>query len=46
MSVTVWVPRDAGALSLGAEATARRLRSEAQAAGIDLVIRLRRKSAA
>ena len=39
MSVTAWVPRDAGALALGAEATARKLQSEAKAAGVDLTIR-------
>ena len=39
MSVTAWIPRDAGALALGAEATARRLEQEAQAAGIALTIR-------
>ncbi len=39
MSVTAWVPRDAGTLALGAEATARRLQSEAKAAGVDLTIR-------
>ncbi len=36
MSVTVWVPRDAGALALGAEATARRLLA---AAGKDITLR-------
>ncbi len=40
MSVTVWVPRDAGALALGAEATANKLLAEARAAGVD--VRLRR----
>jgi len=40
VTVTLWVPRDAGALALGAEATARRLVTAARAAGID--IRLRR----
>ncbi len=40
MTVTVWVPRDAGALALGAEATARRLVAAARAAGIE--VRLRR----
>jgi formate dehydrogenase iron-sulfur subunit len=40
MSVTVWVPRDAGALALGAEASARRLVAEARAAGTE--VRLRR----
>ena len=36
MSVTVYIPRDAGALSLGAEATARALASEAQRRGLEL----------
>ena len=40
MSVTVWVPRDAGALALGAEATANKLLAAARAAGVD--VRLRR----
>ena len=40
MTITVWVPRDAGALALGAEATAQRLVSAARAGGTD--IRLRR----
>jgi formate dehydrogenase iron-sulfur subunit len=40
MTVTVWVPRDAGALALGAEATAQALVAAARTAGID--IRLRR----
>ncbi len=40
MSVTVWVPRDAGALALGAEATAQKIVAEARAAGVD--VRLRR----
>ena len=40
MSVTVWVPRDAGALAVGAEATAQRLVAEARAVGVD--VRLRR----
>lgn len=40
MSVTVWVPGDAGALALGAEATARALVAQAGAAGTD--VRLRR----
>ena len=40
MSVTVWVPRDAGALALGAEATANKLLAEARAAGVE--VRLRR----
>jgi formate dehydrogenase iron-sulfur subunit len=39
MSVTVWIPRDAGALALGAEATARRLAAGAKAAGSEVVIR-------
>jgi formate dehydrogenase iron-sulfur subunit len=39
VSVTVWVPRDAGALALGAEATARRLQAETRAAGQDVAIR-------
>jgi formate dehydrogenase iron-sulfur subunit len=39
MSVTVWVPRDAGALSLGAEAVARKLHAEAQSAGVNITIR-------
>jgi formate dehydrogenase iron-sulfur subunit len=39
VSVTVWVPRDAGALALGAEATARRLQAEARAAGADIALR-------
>ncbi len=39
MSVTVWIPRDAGALSLGAEAVVRRLQAEAQAARRDVTIR-------
>ena len=40
MSVTVWVPRDAGALALGAEATAQALVAEARAQGVE--VRLRR----
>jgi len=40
MTVTVWVPRDAGALALGAEATARRLARVANDAGTS--VRLRR----
>ena len=40
MTVTVWVPRDAGALALGAEATARELVTVAKAAGTE--VRLRR----
>jgi formate dehydrogenase iron-sulfur subunit len=40
VTVTVWVPRDAGALALGAEATARKLVAVARAAGIE--VRLRR----
>jgi formate dehydrogenase iron-sulfur subunit len=39
VTVTVWVPRDAGALALGAEATAKRLQAEARAAGQDVAIR-------
>jgi len=39
MSVTVWVPRDAGALALGAEATARRLVAEAGRAGAAICLR-------
>ena len=39
MTITVWVPRDAGALALGAEATARRLVAAAQASGKDVRIR-------
>jgi formate dehydrogenase iron-sulfur subunit len=39
VSVTVWVPRDAGALALGAEATARKLQAQAKAAGTDVTIR-------
>ena len=39
MSVTVWIPRDAGALALGAEATARRIEKEALAAGVEVNIR-------
>ena len=39
MSVTVWIPRDAGALSLGAEAVVRKLQAEAQAAGEKIAIR-------
>jgi formate dehydrogenase iron-sulfur subunit len=40
VTVTVWVPRDAGALALGADATAHRLVEVARTAGMD--IRLRR----
>jgi formate dehydrogenase iron-sulfur subunit len=40
VTVTVWVPRDAGALALGAEATARELVRAAKAAGTE--VRLRR----
>jgi formate dehydrogenase iron-sulfur subunit len=40
VSVTVWVPRDAGALALGAEATAQALVAEARAQGVE--VRLRR----
>ncbi len=39
MSVTVWIPRDAGALALGAEATAKRLVAEARAAGAEVKVR-------
>ncbi|HET8691323.1 MAG TPA: NADH-ubiquinone oxidoreductase-F iron-sulfur binding region domain-containing protein [Steroidobacteraceae bacterium] len=39
MSTTVWVPRDAGALALGAEAVAKRIASEAKAAGADVKVR-------
>jgi formate dehydrogenase iron-sulfur subunit len=39
MSVTVWVPRDAGALAVGAEAVVRKLQSEANAAGTAVTIR-------
>ncbi len=39
MSVTVWVPGDAGALALGAEATARKLVAEARAAGVEVNLR-------
>ena len=39
MSVTVWIPRDAGALALGAEAVVRKLQAEAQAAGEKVTIR-------
>ncbi len=39
MSVTVWVPRDAGALALGAEATARRILAEAKSTGSDVTLR-------
>src|SRR5512137_1111084 len=40
MTVTVWVPRDAGAVAVGAEATARKLLAAAHDAGT--AIRLRR----
>jgi formate dehydrogenase iron-sulfur subunit len=40
MSVTIWVPGDAGALALGAEATAQALVAQARAKGTD--VRLRR----
>jgi formate dehydrogenase iron-sulfur subunit len=40
MTVTVWVPRDAGAIAVGADATARRLLEAARAAGTE--VRLRR----
>ncbi|HEY7740198.1 MAG TPA: hypothetical protein VIB01_06255, partial [Steroidobacteraceae bacterium] len=39
MSVRVWVPRDAGALALGAGATARRLLAETGAAGTPIDLR-------
>ena len=39
MSVAVWVPRDAGALALGAEAVARRIEKDARAAGEAVTIR-------
>jgi len=39
MSVTVWVPGDAGALALGAQATAQGIVAEARAAGIDVKLR-------
>ncbi|HEU4517493.1 MAG TPA: hypothetical protein VFR77_09340, partial [Steroidobacteraceae bacterium] len=39
MSVTVWIPRDAGSLALGAEATARKLEAEAKAAGTAITVR-------
>jgi formate dehydrogenase iron-sulfur subunit len=39
VSVTAWVPRDAGALALGSEATAKRLQAEARVAGHDVTIR-------
>jgi formate dehydrogenase iron-sulfur subunit len=39
MRVTVWIPRDAGALALGAEAVVRKLQAEAQAAGAQVTIR-------
>jgi len=38
MSFTVYVPRDAGALSLGAEATAEAIASEAQRRGLDVQV--------
>ncbi|MEP7184650.1 MAG: NADH-quinone oxidoreductase subunit NuoF [Rhodanobacter sp.] len=38
MSITVYVPRDAGALSLGAEAVANAIASEAQQRGLDVDI--------
>lgn len=38
MSFTVYIPRDAGALSLGAEATARAVAAEAQRRGLDVAI--------
>ena len=39
MSVTVWVPRDAGALALGAESVAKRIAAEAKSAGADVKLR-------
>ncbi len=39
MSVTVWVPRDAGALALGAEAVAKWIAAEAKASGADVTVR-------
>jgi formate dehydrogenase iron-sulfur subunit len=39
MSVTVWIPRDAGALALGAEAVVRKLEAEAKASGTAIRIR-------
>jgi formate dehydrogenase iron-sulfur subunit len=39
MSVTVWVPRDAGSLALGAEAVVRKLQEQAQAAGEKVTVR-------
>ncbi len=39
MSIRVWVPRDAGALALGAEATARRLLADTSAAGTPVDLR-------
>jgi len=39
VTTTVWVPRDAGALSLGAEATAWAIAREAAARGLDVTIR-------
>ncbi len=39
MSITVWVPCDAGALALGAEATAQKIVAEARAAGVDARLR-------
>jgi formate dehydrogenase iron-sulfur subunit len=39
VSVTVWIPRDAGALALGAEATARRIEKEARTAGVAVNVR-------
>ena len=38
MSIAVYVPRDAGALSLGAEATATALAAEAQRRGLDVQV--------
>ena len=38
MSFVVYVPRDAGALSLGAEATAKAIASEAQRRGLDVQV--------
>jgi formate dehydrogenase iron-sulfur subunit len=38
MGATIYIPRDAASLSLGAEAVARRIRSEADGRGLDLRI--------
>ena len=40
MTVTVWVPRDAGALAVGAEATARKLVAAARDAGVRWIYQL------